>query len=139
LFNLAAALFWFVTVERKNLGLAKERLRPGSPNREGRLGFLSLVATAFAHYLVAALDVGRFHWSDSVPFRAQVSGLIGYAAAFGVYTWAMYVNPFFSSVVRIQRDRGQRVISDGPYRYVRHPAYLAGIFLMLLDGLAIGS
>lgn len=138
-FNLAATLLWFAIVERKNPGLAKERLRPGSPDREGRLGLLALVATSLAHYLIAGLDVGRFHWSDSVPFRAQVAGLIGYAAAFGVFIWAMSVNPFFSSVVRIQRDRGQRVITTGPYKYVRHPAYLVGIFLLLLDGLALGS
>ncbi len=44
----------------------------------------------------------------------------------------MLANPFFSAVVRIQRDRGQDVISKGPYRVVRHPGYLG----MLLANLA---
>jgi protein-S-isoprenylcysteine O-methyltransferase Ste14 len=44
----------------------------------------------------------------------------------------MLANPFFSAVVRLQHDRGQGVISKGPYRFVRHPGYLG----MLLANLA---
>jgi protein-S-isoprenylcysteine O-methyltransferase Ste14 len=53
--------------------------------------------------------------------------------------WAMAVNRFFSSVVRIQSDRGQYVVASGPYAYVRHPGYLAGIVIILASGLALGS
>jgi protein-S-isoprenylcysteine O-methyltransferase Ste14 len=60
------------------------------------------------------------------------------AAGNALAHWAMAVNRF-SSVVRIQGDRGQRVVSDGPYRLVRHPGY-AGVMLMLLGSpLALGS
>ncbi len=51
----------------------------------------------------------------------------------------MTVNPFFSSVVRIQKDRGQRVITNGPYQYVRHPGYIGGIGVMLFSPLALNS
>jgi protein-S-isoprenylcysteine O-methyltransferase Ste14 len=49
------------------------------------------------------------------------------------------VNRFFSSVVRIQSDRGQRVVTGGPYAFVRHPGYSAGILIMLASGVALGS
>jgi protein-S-isoprenylcysteine O-methyltransferase Ste14 len=60
---------------------------------------------------------------------------IGYAVA----TWTMSVNRFFSGVVRIQKDRGHTVVADGPYRYVRHPAYATGIISNLATAVALGS
>jgi protein-S-isoprenylcysteine O-methyltransferase Ste14 len=49
------------------------------------------------------------------------------------------VNTFFSEVVRIQHDRGHYVVTSGPYRWVRHPAYLANIVLWPCSALALGS
>ena len=84
------------------------------------------------------LDVGRFHWS-LVPWSVQVAGVFGYAAALCVNLWAMRVNRFYSSVVRVQSDRGHCVIDVGPYRFVRHPGYLATLTAMLCGGIALGS
>jgi protein-S-isoprenylcysteine O-methyltransferase Ste14 len=46
------------------------------------------------------------------------------AGGFGLVSWSMKSNKFFSTVVRIQMDRGHKVASGGPYRLVRHPGYL---------------
>jgi protein-S-isoprenylcysteine O-methyltransferase Ste14 len=46
---------------------------------------------------------------------------------------------FFSTAVRIQTERGHRVITTGPYRFVRHPGYAAAIVLSVCRGLALGS
>jgi protein-S-isoprenylcysteine O-methyltransferase Ste14 len=51
----------------------------------------------------------------------------------------MPANRFFSSVVRIQSDRGQYVVTSGPYRWIRHPGYLAGIVIISASGVALGS
>jgi len=51
----------------------------------------------------------------------------------------MVKNRFFSAVVRIQKDRGHRVITDGPYHYIRHPGYVAGIIGALGTPLLLGS
>jgi protein-S-isoprenylcysteine O-methyltransferase Ste14 len=117
--------------------LAKERFRPGPGGKD----WLFVVGRLFvpAHLAVAGLDVGRFHWSDTVPFGAQIAGLVGCAASYGLILWAVAVNRFFSPVVRIQKERGHHVISQGPYRYVRHPAYAAMIFGIPLSALALGS
>jgi protein-S-isoprenylcysteine O-methyltransferase Ste14 len=61
------------------------------------------------------------------------------AASYALCLWAMHVNRFFSSVIRIQNDRGQVVVSHGPYAYIRHPGYLAGILVMVSSGVALGS
>lgn len=117
--------------------LARERMRPGG--KKPPLALWLFTAVLFAHWIIAGLDRGRFHWTDTVPIWLQVAGLIAVAAAYAFSLWAMRVNRFFSSVVRIQTDRGQHVISTGPYAVIRHPGYLAGIVLMLASGLGLGS
>jgi protein-S-isoprenylcysteine O-methyltransferase Ste14 len=66
-----------------------------------------LILAVFVHWIAAGLDRGRFHWSDNVPAWLQAVGLIALAASYALCFWAMLVNRFFSSVVRIQSDRGQ--------------------------------
>ncbi|HUV75978.1 MAG TPA: isoprenylcysteine carboxylmethyltransferase family protein [Dehalococcoidales bacterium] len=51
----------------------------------------------------------------------------------------MWVNRFFSSVVRIQKDRGQEVVQNGPYHSVRHPGYVGGILMAISTSLVLGS
>jgi protein-S-isoprenylcysteine O-methyltransferase Ste14 len=74
-----------------------------------------------------------------VPLWLQVLGLIALAAGYGLCLWAMYVNRFFSSVIRIQSDRGQYIVDTGPYAFIRHPGYLAGVIIVLASGVALGS
>jgi protein-S-isoprenylcysteine O-methyltransferase Ste14 len=118
-------------------GLLRERMRPGGqrPPLALRLSTLVLVA----HWVVAGLDRGRFHWSDGVPEWLRAASLIALAAGYGLAFWAMRVNRFFSSVVRIQSDRGQHVVTAGPYGWIRHPGYLAGVVIIVASGVALGS
>ena len=91
------------------------------------------------HWIVAGLDRGRFHWSDDVPGWLQGICLFAVAAGYALALWAMRVNRFFSSVIRIQTDRGQHVVTTGPYAFVRHPGYTAGIVILAASGPALGS
>jgi protein-S-isoprenylcysteine O-methyltransferase Ste14 len=118
--------------------LVKERVRPGEGEQD-RVTVRALNVLMFAQLLLAGLDVGRLHWSATVPFTLQILGLIGFAMGMALTTWAMLVNRFFSSAVRLQPDRGQHVIKSGPYRLVRHPGYSGGLLLLLCIGLALGS
>ena len=74
-----------------------------------------------------------------MPGWLQWLSLLALAAGYTLCLWAMVVNRFFSSVVRIQSDRGQRVVAGGPYAIIRHPGYLAGIVIMVASGLALDS
>jgi protein-S-isoprenylcysteine O-methyltransferase Ste14 len=118
--------------------LVQERLRPG-PGGKDYGTVVVLTALMPGQNVVAGLDVGRFHWSDGVPPAVQGAGLLAVAVALAVVVWAMAVNRFFSPVIRIQTDRGHHLVTSGPYRYVRHPAYAAFPFLMVGAGLALGS
>ena len=118
--------------------LVEERFHPGQAKLDAgaRLasGFLFLVTLT-----AAALDVGRLHVSDAVPGPIRIVALVTFAVATLTQAWAMAVNPFFSPVVRIQSERGHRLVTKGPYRFVRHPGYLAMLIAMHASALAIGS
>ncbi len=117
--------------------LARERMRPGG--KKPPLGLRLFSGVLFVHWIVAGLDRGRFHWSDSVPPWLRAVGLIVLAAGYALCLWAMHVNRFFSSVIRIQSDRGQYVVTTGPYAVIRHPGYVAGILIIAASGIALGS
>ena len=51
----------------------------------------------------------------------------------------MVVNPFFEKTVRIQTDRGHRVVDTGPYAYVRHPGYVGFLGWILAAPLLLAS
>jgi protein-S-isoprenylcysteine O-methyltransferase Ste14 len=118
--------------------LYKERFSPPTSGADRlALGFVRVVA--LAHLVVGALDAGRWHLGPSLPAAVRVAALAVMAAGFGMFYRAMRENRFFSSVVRVQHDRGHRVIDSGPYRVVRHPGYAGMIAAMPFSGLALGS
>ncbi len=87
---------------------------------------------------VAALDDGRFHWFP-VPWWVCGVGYILFLAGMGIVTWAEAVNKFFEVTVRIQTERGHKVIDTGPYAIVRHPGYVGGILFSVGIALCLGS
>jgi protein-S-isoprenylcysteine O-methyltransferase Ste14 len=112
-------------------------MRPGCQRPPLALRLFSGVF--FLHWIVAGLDRDRFHWSDNVPSWLQAVGLSALVAGYGLAFWAMTVNRFFSSVVRIQTDRGHVVVTARPYAVIRHPGYTAGLIIMVASGIALGS
>lgn len=90
-------------------------------------------------FVVAALDVGRYGWEPSPPLPVIVAGFAVYYVGGAVLAWAMRTNTFFSTVVRIQKERGHHTITTGPYRFVRHPGYVGMLLMMLSTPLALGS
>ena len=121
-----------------DVGLMKERWRPGRNGRNTALVAISRVLAA-SHFVMVALDVGRFHWSGKIAASVQAIALVLVGLSGAVILWAMAINPFFSTVVRIQDDRGHQVISDGPYGVVRHPGYALMFVIVLANGVALGS
>jgi len=116
---------------------ARSRLQRGTKSWDKAL--LAVILPAMVAILpVAALDAGRFHWS-AVPTWIVLSGYVGVLAGIAVTGWAQAVNPFFEPGVRIQSERHQRVVDTGPYRFVRHPGYLAAVLLFFGMALALAS
>jgi len=88
------------------------------------------VVLYFVMLITAALDE-RLGWS-AMSWWLWLVGTAMYIIFMIVLTWAMCVNPHFEKFVRIQDDRGHRVIDAGPYRIIRHPGYLAIILGFVL-------
>ncbi len=121
-----------------DLGLLKERLKPGPGGMDARV-IIPLKLLGWAGLIFAALDVGRLNISDRVPLPVGVITMAGVAAGLGLAFWAMLVNRFFSTVVRLQEERGHHLITGGPYRFVRHPGYTGTLVSVLCIGPALGS
>lgn len=87
---------------------------------------------------VAALDK-RFGWSPEVPLTIQLLAFAALVGGYGFTYWALAANTFFAAGVRIQSERGHKVVSHGPYALVRHPGYTGAIVAFLGLAVALGS
>jgi protein-S-isoprenylcysteine O-methyltransferase Ste14 len=127
------------TILSPNAELVEERLNP----KQGMKGwdkFYFAVTTPL--YVIALLLAGldqRFGWTTDMPLAIYWTSVIVYILGQAIFQWARYTNQYFSSVVRIQTDRGQTVCKDGPYKYVRHPGYVGGFLFTITVGLVLGS
>jgi protein-S-isoprenylcysteine O-methyltransferase Ste14 len=117
----------------------RSRMGPGVKRCDVALASVSFVCFFPLTLLVAGLDAGRFEWSPPFPVAAQPLALAVFALATAFSLWAEATNRFFSTFVRIQTDRGHRVVTDGPYAYVRHPGYAGQVMASLALALALGS
>jgi protein-S-isoprenylcysteine O-methyltransferase Ste14 len=137
--GVAVAVWSFqaLALHRVSPRLLKERVKPSNSGRQP-LAAIGAIGLFILYWGIAGLDQ-RFHRSDIVPPAGIVAGLAIVAVGLWLVTWSMLVNSFFSTAVRIQADRGQQVISAGPYGIVRHPGYVAGILALVAGGLALNS
>ena len=117
--------------------LARERFRPPEPGAD-RLPLRAIRLLALAHVVIGTLDAGRWHLAP-VPDTLRATALVVMVPAALFVVQAMRANRFFSPVVRVQKERGHRVIDGGPYGTIRHPGYLGMIVSVMASGLALGS
>jgi protein-S-isoprenylcysteine O-methyltransferase Ste14 len=89
-------------------------------------------------WVVAGFDV-RYAWSSEIGLVAQSAAMLIVIGGYALVVWATGTNAFFSQVVRIQTERGHTVVTNGPYRFVRHPAYTGAVLLVLASPIMLGS
>jgi protein-S-isoprenylcysteine O-methyltransferase Ste14 len=120
--------------------LVEERtqIKEGVKEWDKRITVVGSVLYPLAILVVAGLDT-RYGWSPTVALALQVAALVVAALGNLLSIWATAVNRFYGRFVRIQKERGHSVISDGPYRSVRHPGYTGQILFSLASALALGS
>ena len=118
--------------------LIERRLRGGwrqETVREQKLIMKLIAATMLIAFLLPGFD-HRFGWSHTPSSLTTVAE----AFVFGGYLmifWTLKSNSFAASTIRV--EAGQRVISTGPYRIVRHPMYLGVDVWLLSTPVALGS
>lgn len=115
---------------RYNQGLMKERMGGQRlVQKAWDMVFIALQGIlCIAWLVIMPLDAVRFGWSR-MPVWQQTAGAVILLGSFYLSFLVFRENPFSSSVVRPQKDRGQTVISTGPYGYVRHPLYSASCYM----------
>ena len=158
LFGAAGTIFWpagwaylvlfFSGAVRISLRLAREdpallaeRMKP--PIQKGqpfwdKIFLLTMIAAWCGWLVLMGLDAVRFHWS-AMPLWLQITGGALMVISYRMIVSVFRENPFLSSVVRIQSERGQRVISTGPYAIVRHPLYATMLIFLPANALLLGS
>ncbi len=119
--------------------LIERRLQTEEKVREQKLLIRLLKPVFFLAFLLPGLDY-RWGWSrtlGAVPrwlvLLSDVLVLGGLLFAF----WVMRVNSFASRTIQV--EAGQKVISTGPYRLIRHPLYSGSLVMLLFTPLALGS
>ncbi|MDH4271351.1 MAG: isoprenylcysteine carboxylmethyltransferase family protein [Candidatus Aminicenantes bacterium] len=126
----------------KNPDLARERAEAGKKENVKPWDRILMptmsVFLPVVSLIVCGLDE-RFGWSSDLPDGIQLVALFLMFAGSMLGTWAMIANRFFSSQVRIQTERGHRVVSSGPYRVVRHPAYAGGVLSWIVSPVFFSS
>jgi protein-S-isoprenylcysteine O-methyltransferase Ste14 len=127
-----------IWAERRHPGLLAERQNMEKAKSakvwDKVLAPLMALSLSFPLVIVAGLD-HRFGWSPEFPLWLNVPGFLLISLGYAFAAWALIENRFFSSVVRIQVDRGHVVCDSGPYRIVRHPGYAGN--LLALPGMVL--
>jgi len=157
-FIVAGTLFWFydwtflillyifslvtiLWVLKHNPGLITERVvtgfKPNEPTWDKAYMILLFILVSI-WWIFIPLDAVRFHLSQ-MPTWLHVVGAIVLSCSFYLMYLTYRENPYLASAVRIQEDRGQTVVSTGPYHYVRHPFYTATLLFFLGSGFLLGS
>ena len=93
---------------------------------------------ALGVYALSGLDY-RLSWSPSFSFYYHIIGLVILFSGSMLFTWSMVSNKFFSTVVRLQEERGHSTATTGPYKYVRHPGYVGYLLMVIAAPIALGS
>lgn len=133
-----SAVFLYATLFVLDDDLARERFRPPSQGADAvALRWIRL--SALATLVIAPLDGGRLHWSAAVPHLLRVFAIGASVGSFFLVVRAMMTNRFFSPVIRVQGERGHRVIDQGPYAVVRHPGYFGMAVFAPTAAVALGS
>ncbi|HET7144502.1 MAG TPA: isoprenylcysteine carboxylmethyltransferase family protein [Anaerolineales bacterium] len=141
--TLAVMSLWIIAtaivIARFNPALLAERLGPRKGAKPWDTAIMSMLGLAqLARYILAGLDQ-RYGWTGGLPVAAQITALIFCLFGYVPVVWATASNAFFSQIVRVQTERGHTVVTGGPYRYVRHPAYIGAIVFELAAPILLAS
>jgi protein-S-isoprenylcysteine O-methyltransferase Ste14 len=123
-----------------NPSVLRTRLRWRKPSYGPDKIFLILYWVALVSlFVVAWRDVGNWTGRPAGDLRWWI-GLFLHILGDIPLLWALLVNPFVEPTIRIQEEKGHKTVTDGPYRFIRHPMYAGMIFLfagwpLLLDSL----
>lgn len=140
-FGIAAVAYFVSSLIfiKYNPGLINERAKGRENTKSWDKAMLSLYLLIgfLGTHIVAGLD-SRFEWS-SLDMMYMIPGVVLYIVATLIQIRSMLANQYFEATARIQSDREQEVVKDGPYRIVRHPGYASVLLSFVAIPFMIGS
>ena len=140
------AIYGVVTIFyliRDDPALLAERLKLVPIHKEQKSWDKALMLLFFiagiALYILPGFDVIRYEWSDPLPLWLRIFAFLVHIPCLVILIWIMRENTYLSQVVKIDKARDHKVITTGPYAYVRHPMYTIVIILLFAVPVALGS
>ncbi len=137
-YSILQILVNFIVMRCTNPELIAERAE-GSKRTQSWDRTIAVISVplGLAILIIAALDE-RWAWS-TVPLWVNLVGAVLLVFGSSLSSWAMLTNAYFSTAIRIQQDRGHTMVTEGPYRIIRHPGYLGWAVVSLSMALLFGS
>lgn len=139
---VAAGIGGRIWAEQRHPGIQAERSRclkaQDVKSWDRVIAPLMAVSLSFSLVIVAGLD-HHYRWSPLFPIWMNVLGLVLITFGYAFAAWALIENRFFSTLVRIQKERGHEVCTSGPYSIVRHPGYAGNMWALPGVVLGLGS
>jgi protein-S-isoprenylcysteine O-methyltransferase Ste14 len=135
---IAVSLGGTLIIQLANPGLLEARakgIRKDTKAFDKRFYLFFLPLIVF-YPLLAGIDAGRFAWAP-LPEWTAIAGALLFVLGSAFGTWTMVVNAHAETTVRLQEE--QRVVTSGPYRFVRHPMYLGTLIGLPGTALMLGS
>lgn len=140
--SLAATLISRGIVIVKHPDLAAERSqyseKKGIQEWDRKLMPIVAIYGPLLTWIVAGLDK-KLGGTAPLPLALELIAMLVVGLGYAFSSWALVANTFFAAVVRIQKERGHTVITDGPYRFVRHPGYSGSLVSSLAAPFAFGA
>ena len=137
--NIITGLMNFFTI-RNDDELMNERSKIGDNVKSWDKKILGISSLIYVlNVILAGLDSGRFQWSPDFHWSIYACGFLFTITGQIIFLTARKQNKYFSSIVRIQNDRGHKVCDSGLYKIIRHPGYLGMIISLISIPLITGS
>ena len=138
---IATSVVFGTYMARVDPGLLRERLKPPVQKDQplaDKVIIIPILLLLFGGMAFMAADAARWRWS-AMSLSVQLAGCALLLATLLFMLWTMRANSFAAPVVKIQKERGQTVITTGPYAIVRHPLYFGALFYVAATSLVLGS
>lgn len=137
--GFAAVQVFYVARHDPALAVERAKLQKGTKKWDLIITSLAVSILPMTAWVIAGLDARNGWTQPPLPAWVIVLGVALFIIGYGITVWAMRANTFFSATVRIQNDRNHRVMTGGPYRFVRHPGYVGAILAQIAVPLTLGS
>jgi protein-S-isoprenylcysteine O-methyltransferase Ste14 len=132
--------FFFLYFSKRDPALVQRRMQRKEKVKEQRVFVKAIYAIIYTGFLIPGLDF-RFGWTrrwfGGVPLWLEIAALVIMLGAYLEIIRVFDVNRFAARTIQVEPE--QKVVSTGPYRWVRHPMYLASLIMFLSVPLALGS